>query len=110
MGASRDALNRLRGVVSQAERNGSLPPQLAQGFWDVAGRSEDELHGRTNGRSAATPTYVAPVNPGREVTIRLRVTGGALPDGAATRVADALRAVAREGGLEIVPGSVRVDG
>lgn len=95
MGQARDKIEALRGMVTNAQRNGSLSSQLANAFWDIVGDRP----------AAATPAR--PVD--REVTIRLRVSGAAaLPAGAEREIERALDNLAARADVRVTTGSVRV--
>lgn len=109
-GHSREALEQLRGVVRHAEANGSLSRDMAENFWNIAGRSHEALTGETTDATPA-PRYAAPVDPGRDLTITLQVRGR-VATGVQTQnaVEQALVNLGRQQGVEVVAGSVRVRG
>lgn len=92
MGQARDKIDMLKGMVTQARANGSISSQVANAFWDIVGDRP------------AAPSR--PVD--REVVIRLRVSGPALPAGAEREVERALVGLAARAGQRVTPGSVRV--
>lgn len=95
MGKARDSIDALKGMVTNAERNGSLSAPLANAFWDIVGDR---------------PVTAVPARPvDREVTIRVRVSGlDHLPAGAERDIERALAGVASRVGAMVTMGSVRV--
>ncbi len=93
MGQARDKIDALKGMVTNAERNGSLPAPLARAFWDIVGDR---------------PTVVPARPVDRAVTISLRVSGPALPAGAEREIERTLAGLAGRAGQTVTPGSVRV--
>lgn len=98
---AKEKLAALRGLVDNAVLNGSLSRDLADAFYDVAGRD-----GAVTGTAAPVRSVSVPL------TVSLEVTGGdvsqATGQRAAREVERALAGVARQAGLSIVPGSVAV--